>query len=151
MICWLSGHRPQYRSCTANRTVQYVARGQSSVLGEGGTKTWARGRLRSRDWTNSECGSDLVNTLLQILFYPSFWPQIWRWRLKKLKKGLHRKTLGYLITFTWSVLLFHRKKCLWWPVFGQKFASCATTKVYSRLGSSSSDLGDTARNAISRA
>ena len=27
------------------------------------------------------------------------------------------------------------------PVFGQKFSSCATTKVYSRLRSSSSDLG----------
>ena len=67
MICWLSGHRPQYRSCTANRTVQYVARSQISVFGGGGTKTWAGGRLRSRDQTNSECGSDLVNILLQIL------------------------------------------------------------------------------------
>ena len=38
------------------------------------------------------------------------------------KKGLHRKLLGYLITFTRSVLLFHRKKRLWWLVFGQKFA-----------------------------
>ena len=41
MICWLSGHR----SCTANRTVQYLARSQSSVFGEGGTKTWAAGTL----------------------------------------------------------------------------------------------------------
>ena len=41
-----------------------------------------------------------------------------------------------------------RRPCLWLPVFGQKFASCATTKIYSRLRSSSSDLGDTARNAI---
>ena len=62
-------------------------------------------------------------------------------KTKKIKKGLHRKILGYLITFTWSVLLFHRKKRLWWPVFGQKFASCATTKVYSSLGSTSSNLG----------
>ena len=38
-------------------------------------------------------------------------------------------------------MLFHRKKHLWLPVFGQKFASCAATKVYSRLQSSSSDLG----------
>ena len=30
---------------------------------------------------------------------------------------------------------------MWLPVFGQKFASCATIKVYSRLRSSSSDLG----------
>ena len=38
----------------------------------------------------------------------------------KTKKGFHRKILGY---FTRSVLLFHRKKKrLWWPVFGQKFA-----------------------------
>ena len=40
MISWLSGHRPQYRSCTANRTVQYLARSQSSVFRGGGTKTW---------------------------------------------------------------------------------------------------------------
>ena len=33
MICWLSGHRPQYRSCTANKTVQYLARSQRSALG----------------------------------------------------------------------------------------------------------------------
>ena len=32
---------------------------------------------------------------------------------QKNKKGLHRKILGYLITFTRSVLLFHRKKRLW--------------------------------------
>ena len=45
-------------------------------------------------------------------------------------------------------LAVSNKKCLWLPVFGQKFARCAATKVYSRLGSTSSDLGDTARNAI---
>ena len=39
--------------------------------GGGGTKTWVGGRLRSRDQTNSECGSNLVNILLQILCYPS--------------------------------------------------------------------------------
>ena len=32
---------------------------------------------------------------------------------QKNKKGLSRKILGYLIMFTRSVLLFHRKKCLW--------------------------------------
>ena len=37
--------------------------------------------------------------------------------------------------------MFHRKKRLWLPVFGKEFASCATTKVYSRLRSPSSDLG----------
>ena len=113
-------------------------------LGGGGTKTWEGGRLRSRDQTNSECGSDLVNILLQILCYPSLvWilPSNLEVKTKKIKKGHHRKILGYLITFTRSVLLFHRKKRLWWPVFGQKFASCATTKVNSRLGSSRSDLG----------
>ena len=77
-----------------------------------------------------------------ILLWYGFCPQIWKWRPKnKIKKGLHRQILGYLITFTWSVLLFHKKKRLWWPVFNQKFATCATTKVYSRLGSTSSDLG----------
>ena len=38
MICWLSGHRPQDRTCTANRTVQYLARSQSSVFGGVGHK-----------------------------------------------------------------------------------------------------------------
>ena len=35
----------QYRSCTANRTVQYLARSQSSVLGEGGHKNLGGGTL----------------------------------------------------------------------------------------------------------
>ena len=70
---------------------------------------------------------------------------------KNKKKGLHRKILGYLITFTWSVLLFHKKKRLWWPDFGQKFASCATTKVYSSLGSTSSDLGGHGSKCLTRA
>ena len=72
-------------------------------LGDGGTKTWAGGRLRSRDQTNSECGSDLVNILLQILCYPSLvWilPLNLEMKTKKIKKGLYRKILGYLITFT---------------------------------------------------
>ena len=58
-------------------------------LGEGGTKTWAGGRLRSRDQTNSECGSDLVNMLLQILCYPSLvWilPSNLEVKTKKFKK-----------------------------------------------------------------
>ena len=94
MICWLSGHRPQYRSCIANRTVHYLARTQSSAFGGGGTKPWAGGRLRSRDQTNSECGRDLVNILLQILCYPSLvWilPSNLEVKTKKIKKGLHRK------------------------------------------------------------
>ena len=45
MICWLSGHRPQYRSWTANGTVQYLARSQSSVFGGGGHKNLGRGTL----------------------------------------------------------------------------------------------------------
>ena len=86
MICWLSGHRPKYRSCTANRTVQYLARSQSSVFG-GGTKTWVGGRLHSRVQTNSECGSDLVNILLQILCYPSLvLPSNLEVKTKKIKK-----------------------------------------------------------------
>ena len=45
MICWLSSHRPQYRSCTANRTVQYLERCQSSVFGVGGHKNLGGGTL----------------------------------------------------------------------------------------------------------
>ena len=45
MICWLSGHRPQYRSCTANRTVWYLARNQSSVFGGREHKNFGRGTL----------------------------------------------------------------------------------------------------------
>ena len=45
MICCLSGHRPQYRLCTANRTVQYLARSQSSVFGGGGNKNLGGGKL----------------------------------------------------------------------------------------------------------
>ena len=89
MICWLSGHRSQYRSCTANRTVQYLALSQSSVLGGGGTKTRAGGRLRSGDHTNSECSSDLVIILLQIQCYPSLvWilPLNLEVKTKKIKK-----------------------------------------------------------------
>ena len=67
------------------------------------------------------------------------------------KKGFHRKILGYLITFTRSVLLFHKKKaflviCLWAKVC---WFSCTSTKVYSRLGGTSSDLGGTAQKAPS--
>ena len=69
---------------------------------------------------------------------------------KKIKKGLHRKILGYLITFTRTVLLFHRKKafvvtCLWAKVC---WSSCTSTKVYSRLGGTSSDLGGRAQKAF---
>ena len=45
MICWLSGHRPQNRSCTSNRTVQYLARSQSSVFGGGEHKNLDGGTL----------------------------------------------------------------------------------------------------------
>ena len=48
MICWLSGHRSQYRSCTANRTVQYLAQSQSSVFGGGGHKNLGGGTLTQR-------------------------------------------------------------------------------------------------------
>ena len=45
MIRRLSGHRPQYRSCTANRTVQYLARSHSSVFGGGGHENLGGGTL----------------------------------------------------------------------------------------------------------
>ena len=78
--------------------------------------------------------------LLQILCYP---PLVWilpsnlEVKTKKIKKGLHRKILSYLITFTRSdVLLFQRKKAFVATCFGAKvrWSSCASTKVYSRLG-----------------
>ena len=64
-------------------------------------------------------------------------------KTKKIKKCFHRKTFGYLITVTRSVLLFHRKKafvvtCFWAIVC---WSSCASREVYSRLGDTSSDLG----------
>ena len=66
---------------------------------------------------------------------------------QKNKKDLLRKILGYLITFTRSVLLFHRKKafvvtCFWAKVCCSFYTS---TKVYSHLGGTSSDLGGTAQ------
>ena len=98
MICWLSGHRPQYRSCTANRTLWYLARSQSSVFW-GDTKTWVGGCLRSQDLTNSECSSDLVNILLQILRYPSLeWilPSNLEVKTKKIKKTSSSQNLWLL-------------------------------------------------------
>ena len=58
-------------------------------LGQGGTKTRAGRRLRSLDQTNSECGSDLVNILLQILCYPFLvwsFPSNLEVKTKKIKK-----------------------------------------------------------------
>ena len=68
-------------------------------------------------------------------------------KTKQIKKGLHRKILGYLITFTRSVLLFHKKKAFVVTCFGAKvcWSSCSSTKVYSRLGGTSRDLGGRAR------
>ena len=62
---------------------------------------------------------------------------------KNKKKGLHRKILGYLITFTRSVFLFHRKKAFVVTCFGAEvsWSSCASTKGYSCSGGTSSDLG----------
>ena len=62
---------------------------------------------------------------------------------QKNKKGLHRKVLGYLITFNRFVVLFHSKKAFVVTCFWAKlcWSSCASTKVYSRLEGTSSDLG----------
>ena len=117
MICWLSGHRPQHRSCTANRTVQYLARSQSSVFGEGGTKTWAGGR----DQTNSECDSDLMNILLQILCYSSL---VWvlasnlEMKTKKIKKRSSSQNIRLLDYVHFICLAVSWKKafvvtCFW--------------------------------------
>ena len=115
-------------------------------MGFGGPKKLLGGSLRNRDQAPLECFSNLVNILLEILCYP---PLVWilpsnlEVKTKKLKKGLYRKILGYLITFTRSALLFHRKKafvvtCFWAKVC---WSSCTRTKVYSHLGRTSSDLG----------
>ena len=117
MICWLSGRRPQYSSCTASRTVQLQTRSQSSGFRGGGAKKLLGGRLRSQDQTPLECFSNLVNILLQTLCYPPLgWilPSNLEVKTKKIKKkGLYRKILCYLITFFRTVLLFHRKNRLW--------------------------------------
>ena len=128
---------------------QYSNRPGARVVCFGG---WAQkllgGRLRRRDQTPSECRSNLVNILLQILCYP---PLVWilpsnlEVETKKIKKDLHCKILGYLITFTRSVLLFHRKEafvvtCFWANVC---WSSCASTKVYSRLEGTISIFGGT--------
>ena len=68
-------------------------------LGKGGTKTWAGRRLRSRDQTNSECGSDLVIILLQILCSPSLvWilPSNLEVKTKKIKKRSSSQNLRLL-------------------------------------------------------
>ena len=111
-------------------------------------------RLRSRDQKPLECLRNLVNILLQILCYP---PLVWILHLnlvvktKKNKKRLRCKIFGYLITFTRSVLMFHTIKafvvtCFWAKVC---WTYCTCTKVYSRLGGTSSDLGGgTAQKAL---
>ena len=61
---------------------------------------------------------------------------------RKNKKGLHHKILTCLIMFTrYDVLLFHRKKAFVATCFGAKvrWSSCASTKVYSCQGGTSSD------------
>ena len=65
---------------------------------------------------------------------------------QKNKKGFHRKTL-ILIPFTRSVLLIHRKKAFVVICFKAKvwLSSCASIKVYFRLGNTSSDLERGAR------
>ena len=69
------------------------------MFGEGGTKTWEGRRLRSRDQTNSECSSDQVNILLQILCYPSLvWilPSNLEVKTKKIKKRSSSQNLRLL-------------------------------------------------------
>ena len=74
MICRLSGHSAvcalqveQYSNRSGARVVGF------GVLGKGGKITFG-GRLRSRDQTPLECLSNLMNILLQILYYP---PMVW--------------------------------------------------------------------------
>ena len=88
MICWLSGR--DHSTVHALQVEQYSNRPGARVVcfGRGGTKTFG-GRLRSRDQTLSECLSNLVNILLQILCYP---PLVWilpsnlEVKTKKIKK-----------------------------------------------------------------
>ena len=95
--------------------------------GGGGAQKLFGGRFRSQDQRHSECLSNLMNILLQNLCYPSL---VWTLlsnlevKTKKIKKDLHHKILvyRYLITFTCSVMLFHRKKPFVVTCHGQKFA-----------------------------
>ena len=67
---------------------------------------------------------------------------------QKNQKRFSSQIFSYLITFTRSVLLFHRKKafvvtCFWAKVC---WSFCTSTKVHSRLGGTSSDLGAWPKN-----
>ena len=69
------------------------------MFGGGGHTNSGGERLRSRDQMNSECGSDLVNILLQILCYPFL---IWilhsnlEKKTKKIKKRSSSQNLRLL-------------------------------------------------------
>ena len=96
MVCWLSGS--DHSIDRALRVEQYSTWHGASVFG-GGTETWAGGCLSSRDQTNSECGSDLVNILLQILCYPSLvgiLPSNLEVKTKKMKKRSSSQNLRLL-------------------------------------------------------
>ena len=60
---------------------------------------------------------------------------------QKKKKRSSSQNLRLLHYVHLICLAVSEKKRLWLAVFGQKFASCASTKVYSRLRSSTGDLG----------
>ena len=96
MICLLSGHRPQDR---ALRIEQYSIWHGARVVCLMGHKNLGGGTLTQPRQTNSECGSDLVNILLQILCYLSFvWilPSNLEVKTKKIKKRSSSQNLRLL-------------------------------------------------------
>ena len=69
-------------------------------------------------------------------------------KTKKIKKGLHRKILGYLITFTRFVLLFHRKSVCGYLFLGKSLLVVLLQKFTLALGAQAVIWRDTTRNAI---
>ena len=155
MICWLSRHRPQYRSCTANRTVLYLARSQSSVCGERGHKNLGGGTLTQPDQTNSECGSNLVNILLQILCY-SFLVWILPSNLEVKTKKIKKKVFIAKSKATWLRSLdlsccFMEKSVCGYLFLGKRLLVVLLQQFTLAYGAQAVIWGDTARNATPRA
>ena len=123
MICSLSGRRPEYSSSTASRT-KYSNTPGASVVGFGGgeggkgAKKLLGVRLRSRDAFGMP--QQFASNPMLSFFDMDFALKVEGEDQKN--KGLHRKILGYLITFTRSVFCFNKKKafvvtCFWAKVY----------------------------------
>ena len=137
----VSGHRSRCRLVRALQLEQYSNRPGARVVCFGGNKNFC-GTLTQPRPDAFEMRSNLVNTLLQILCYPPEWilPSNLE-KNKKIRKCLHRKLLGYLIMFTLSVVMFHKKEFVVTSFCAKVcWSSCATIEVYSHLEGTNSDL-----------